>query len=73
MAQLSLAWVMAQASWIVPIPGSRNLARIKENAGAVQVKLTVCRTQPCTAVFQLRLTPTNTGSQLCCGLTLNPI
>lgn len=40
MAQLSLAWVMAQASWIVPIPGSRNLARIKENAGAVQVKLT---------------------------------
>ena len=34
MAQLSLAWVMAQASWIVPIPGSRNLERIKENAGA---------------------------------------
>lgn len=34
MAQLSLAWVMAQAPWIVPIPGSGNLERIKENAGA---------------------------------------
>lgn len=39
-AQLSLAWILAQRSWIVPIPGSRNINRIKENLGAVNVHFT---------------------------------
>lgn len=39
-AQIALAWVMAQKDWIVPIPGSRNLNRIKENIKAVEISLT---------------------------------
>jgi aryl-alcohol dehydrogenase-like predicted oxidoreductase len=39
-AQIALAWVLAQKSWIVPIPGTRKLERLEENLGAVEVKLT---------------------------------
>lgn len=39
-AQLALAWVLAQKSWIVPIPGTTKLHRLKENIGAVNVGLT---------------------------------
>ncbi len=37
-AQISLAWMMAKG--IVPIPGTRKLARLKENIGAAEVVLT---------------------------------
>ena len=43
---------MAQAPWIVPIPGSRNLERIKENAGAAQVKLTYAEIQAITDALE---------------------
>ena len=39
-AQLSLAWLLAQKSWIVPIPGTTRLHRLEENIGAVSVELT---------------------------------
>ena len=39
-AQIALAWLLAQKSWIVPIPGSRKLERLDENIGAADVKLT---------------------------------
>ncbi|WCK56766.1 aldo/keto reductase [Aneurinibacillus sp. Ricciae_BoGa-3] len=39
-AQIALAWVLAQKSWIVPIPGTRKIERLEENLGAVDVKLT---------------------------------
>ena len=39
-AQIALAWLLAQKSWIVPIPGSRKLERLEENVGAVNVQLT---------------------------------
>jgi aryl-alcohol dehydrogenase-like predicted oxidoreductase len=39
-AQLALAWLLAQKPWIVPIPGTTKLAHLKENLGAVDVKLT---------------------------------
>jgi aryl-alcohol dehydrogenase-like predicted oxidoreductase len=39
-AQIALAWVLAQKPWIVPIPGTRKLERLKENLGAVDVELT---------------------------------
>ena len=39
-AQIALAWLLAQKPWIVPIPGSRKLARLDENIGAVAVELT---------------------------------
>ncbi len=39
-AQLALAWVLAQKPWIVPIPGTTKLERLKENIGAVDIELT---------------------------------
>jgi aryl-alcohol dehydrogenase-like predicted oxidoreductase len=38
-AQVALAWLLAQKPWIVPIPGTTKLNRLKENCGAVSVKL----------------------------------
>jgi aryl-alcohol dehydrogenase-like predicted oxidoreductase len=38
-AQLSLAWLLAQESWIVPIPGTTKLHRLEENIAAVDVQL----------------------------------
>ena len=37
--QVALAWLLAQHPWIVPIPGTRRLERVEENAGATQVPL----------------------------------
>jgi aryl-alcohol dehydrogenase-like predicted oxidoreductase len=31
---------LAQKSWIVPIPGTRNLDHLNENLGAIDVQLT---------------------------------
>jgi aryl-alcohol dehydrogenase-like predicted oxidoreductase len=39
-AQIALAWLLAQKSWIVPIPGTTRLSRMEENIGAVSVELT---------------------------------
>jgi aryl-alcohol dehydrogenase-like predicted oxidoreductase len=39
-AQISLAWLLAQKSWIVPIPGTRNIDHLNENLGAASVQLT---------------------------------
>jgi aryl-alcohol dehydrogenase-like predicted oxidoreductase len=39
-AQIALAWLLAQKPWIVPIPGTRRLARLEENLGATEVELT---------------------------------
>jgi aryl-alcohol dehydrogenase-like predicted oxidoreductase len=39
-AQIALAWLLAQKSWIVPIPGTTKLHRLEENLGAVNVHLT---------------------------------
>ena len=39
-AQISLAWVLAQKPWIVPIPGTTKLHRLKENNGAASIVLT---------------------------------
>jgi aryl-alcohol dehydrogenase-like predicted oxidoreductase len=38
-AQIALAWLLAQKSWMVPIPGTTKLHRLEENIGAVNVKL----------------------------------
>ena len=38
-AQVSLAWLLAQKPWIVPIPGTRRLERLDENIAAVSVRL----------------------------------
>ncbi len=37
--QISLAWLLAQKPWIVPIPGSSKIDRIRENAQAANLVL----------------------------------
>ena len=39
-AQIALAWLLAQRSWIVPIPGTTKLHRLQENLDAAAVELT---------------------------------
>jgi aryl-alcohol dehydrogenase-like predicted oxidoreductase len=39
-AQVALAWILAQESWIVPIPGTTTLHRLGENVAAGEVSLT---------------------------------
>ena len=39
-AQLALAWLLARGQDIIPIPGTKHVHRLEENAGALQVSLT---------------------------------
>ena len=39
-AQIALAWLLAQKSWIVPIPGTTKVHRLEENLAAADVQLT---------------------------------
>jgi|SRR6185436_15031060 aryl-alcohol dehydrogenase-like predicted oxidoreductase len=39
-AQISLACLLAQKPWIVPIPGTRNVNHLSENLAAVNIQLT---------------------------------
>lgn len=39
-AQISLAWLLAQKPWIVPIPGTTKIHRLEENTGAAKLELT---------------------------------
>jgi aryl-alcohol dehydrogenase-like predicted oxidoreductase len=36
-AQLALAWLTAQKPWIVPIPGTTNVAHLEENVAAATI------------------------------------
>lgn len=38
--QIALAWLLAQKPWIVPIPGTTQMAHMQENVGAVGVRFT---------------------------------
>ena len=39
-AQLALAWVLDRGKDVIPIPGTSSVARLKENAGSVKLRLT---------------------------------
>lgn len=39
-AQISLAWMLCKKLYLVPIPGTRNEGRMKENAQAADIRLT---------------------------------
>jgi aryl-alcohol dehydrogenase-like predicted oxidoreductase len=39
-AQIALAWLLAQKSWMVPIPGTTKVSRLEENLGGANIKLT---------------------------------
>jgi len=49
--QLALAWVIAKGDDIVPIPGTKRVKYLEENAGAVDVKLTAAEVAEIDAVF----------------------
>jgi aryl-alcohol dehydrogenase-like predicted oxidoreductase len=38
-AQVALAWLLDQRPWIVPIPGTKRIAYVEDNAGAVDLRL----------------------------------
>ena len=59
-AQISLSWMLCKKPYIVPIPGSRKVERMAENAGAAEVALSavevkaldkILDTIPMSAVF----------------------
>ena len=39
-SQVALAWLLAQGDDIIPIPGTRRIARLEENAKALEISLT---------------------------------
>jgi len=48
-AQIALAWLLARASWIVPIPGTKRVERLEENVAAAAVELTAAELAEITA------------------------
>ncbi len=40
-AQLALAWILSQGEQIIPIPGTKKIKYLEENAGAVDIELSV--------------------------------
>ena len=50
-AQLALAWVLAQGDEIVPIPGTRRIATLEQNAAAAGITLTAEDVEAIEAVF----------------------
>ena len=45
-AQLCLAWLLAQGPDVIPIPGTKHIARLEENLGALAVALDPGRHRP---------------------------
>lgn len=50
-AQLALAWVLNQAEFIVPIPGTRNINRLDENIKAAEIDLSAEELQQIGAII----------------------
>ncbi|MEP6941182.1 MAG: aldo/keto reductase [Rudaea sp.] len=50
-AQLALAWVLAQGAHVVPIPGTKRIATLEENLGAIDVALDAADLARIEAVF----------------------
>jgi aryl-alcohol dehydrogenase-like predicted oxidoreductase len=50
-AQVALAWVLAQGQDIIPIPGTKQAARVDENLGAVEISLSAAEVARLSALF----------------------
>lgn len=50
-AQIALAWLLAQKPWIIPIPGTTKLHRLKENLGGAAVTLSISDIHEIDAAF----------------------
>lgn len=55
-AQISLAWVLAQWEGIIPIPGTKRIKYLEENAAAVEVKLSEDELQKISALAPIGFT-----------------
>jgi aryl-alcohol dehydrogenase-like predicted oxidoreductase len=51
-AQLALAWLLAKGDDIVPIPGTKRVKYVEENAGAIDITLTKAEVQELEATFK---------------------
>jgi aryl-alcohol dehydrogenase-like predicted oxidoreductase len=49
--QIALAWVIAQGDDIVPIPGTKRVARVEENVGAAEIELSEDELSELDAIF----------------------
>ena len=64
-AQISMAWMLCKKPWIVPIPGTRKLERLKENAGSAEVMLTAEEVRSIdSALDQMEMSEVFGGSKL---------
>ncbi|MCL2346588.1 MAG: aldo/keto reductase [Desulfobulbus sp.] len=50
-AQLALAWVLAKGEQIIPIPGTRRIAALEENLGALDVTFSAAELAEIDAIF----------------------
>jgi aryl-alcohol dehydrogenase-like predicted oxidoreductase len=56
MAQIAIAWTMARADHIVPIPGTKKRAFLSENLAAAELNLSVSEIELLDANFPLGIT-----------------
>src|SRR6516225_6998995 len=52
-AQLALAWLLAQGPDVIPIPGTKQIDRLEENLGALDVRLTASETDRISAAIPI--------------------
>lgn len=65
-AQISLAWMLCKKPYIVPIPGTRNIDRLAENAGAADVILSKDEVKKLDiALDSLEMSEVFGGSRIC--------
>ncbi len=65
LAQIAIAWVLAQKPWIVPIPGTTRMHRLTENNGAADIELTSDDMREIeTATSQIKITGTRYTEQM---------
>jgi len=50
-SQVALAWVLAQGQDIIPIPGTKQVARVDENLGGVEINLSAQEVAELSALF----------------------
>ena len=50
-AQLALAWILAQDENFAPIPGTKKVSRLEENAAALNVELSKSDLEQIDAIF----------------------
>ena len=47
-AQLTIAWLLAQGPDVIPIPGTRKIQRLEENAAGAEILVSAAAAQPST-------------------------